>query len=121
MASCESESPIETDSPEKPKLVKPKPEDPGPWNYKARKAVFIIVDGVPTNLIERLNTPAISDIAFNGSYARAYTGWKVWGYTETPTVSTPDYMSLLTATWAYKYSVKGNSNLRSNYKYWCLF
>lgn len=29
MASCESESPIETDPPENPKLVKPKPEEPG--------------------------------------------------------------------------------------------
>lgn len=37
-----------------------------------RKAVFIIVDGVPADMIERLNTPAIDEIAGRGSFDRAY-------------------------------------------------
>lgn len=125
--SCDSETPIETDPPEKPKPEKPKPEEPDPeepgdpGSSKARKAVFIIVDGIPADLIERLNTPAISDIASSGAYARAYTGGEVGGYSETPTVSAPGYMNLLTGTWAYKHNVRGNSNLSPNYNYWSLF
>ena len=88
---------------------------------KTRKAVFIIVDGVPADQLERLNTPAISEIASKGSYTRAYTGGEVGAYTETPTISAPGYASLLTATWAYKHNVRGNSDLKPNYNYWSPF
>ena len=85
---------------------------------KTRKAVFIIVDGIPADQLERLNTPAISEIASRGAYARAYTGGEVGAYTETPTISAPCYNNLLTATWAYKHNVRGNSNMEPNYNYW---
>ncbi|HTN68878.1 MAG TPA: alkaline phosphatase family protein [Dysgonamonadaceae bacterium] len=88
---------------------------------KTRKAVFIIVDGVPADQLERLSTPAISEITSKGAYAHAYTGGEVGAYTETPTISAPGYSSLLTATWAYKHNVRGNSNLRPNYNYWSPF
>ena len=41
---------------------------------KTRKAVYIIIDGVPADQIERLQPPTISAIAAEGGYARAYTG-----------------------------------------------
>ena len=88
---------------------------------KTRKAVFIIVDGVPADQLERLNTPAIFNIASKGAYARAYTGGEVGAYTETTTISAPGYTNLLTATWAYKHNVRGNSNLKPNYNYWSPF
>lgn len=88
---------------------------------KTRKAVFIIIDGVPADMIERLNTPTINRIASQGAYARAYTGGEVGGYSQTPTISTIGYTNLLTATWLNKHNVGGNSNLKPNYNYWTIF
>ena len=88
---------------------------------KTRKAVFIIIDGVPADMIERLNTPTINEIASQGAYARAYTGGEVGGYSQTPTISAIGYTNLLTATWLNKHNVGGNSNLKPNYNYWTIF
>ena len=88
---------------------------------KNRKAVFVIVDGVPADQIERLHTPAIFDIASKGAYGRAYTGGEIGGYSQTPTISAIGYTNLLTATWFNKHNVGGNSNLKPNYNYWTLF
>lgn len=88
---------------------------------KTRKAVFIIIDGVPADMIERLNTPTINRIASQGAYARAYTGGEVGGYSQTPTISVIGYTNLLTATWLNKHNVGGNSNLKPNYNYWTIF
>ena len=87
----------------------------------ARKAVFIILDGIPADVVERVPTPAIDAIAAAGGYARAHVGGTIGGPTETPTVSAPGYMSLITGTWAYKHNVRGNSNQSPNYAYWNLF
>lgn len=86
-----------------------------------RKAIYIVVDGIPADQIERLQPPAIFDIASKGAYARSYTGGEVGAYTETPTISAPGYANLLTATWAYKHNVWGNDNLKVNYNYWTPF
>lgn len=88
---------------------------------KTKKALFIIIDGVPADQIERLHTPAIFDIASRGAYARAYTGGEVGGYSETPTISAIGYTNLLTATWLNKHNVSGNDGLKPNYHYWTLF
>lgn len=88
---------------------------------KTRKAVLIIIDGVPADMIERLNTPTINRIASQGAYARAYTGGEVGGYSQTPTISAIGYTNLLTATWLNKHNVGGNSNLKPNYNYWTIF
>lgn len=87
----------------------------------ARKAVFILLDGVPADVIERVHTPALDAIAAAGGYARAHVGGERGGPTQTPTVSAPGYMSLITGTWANKHNVRGNSNQSPNYHYWNVF
>jgi predicted AlkP superfamily pyrophosphatase or phosphodiesterase len=86
-----------------------------------RKAVFILLDGIPADVVERVATPALDEIAASGGYTRAYVGGELGGATETPTISAPGYMSLLTATWANKHNVRGNSNQSPNYDYWNIF
>ena len=86
-----------------------------------RKAVFILLDGIPADVVERVHTPVLDGIAGIGGYARAYVGGELGGLSETPTISAPGYMSLLTATWANKHNVRGNSNQSPNYAYWNLF
>lgn len=88
---------------------------------KTRKAVYIILDGVPADQIERLHTPAVFDIASRGAYSRAYTGGEIGAYSQTATISAIGYTNLLTATWYNKHNVNGNSKLKPNYNYWTLF
>jgi predicted AlkP superfamily pyrophosphatase or phosphodiesterase len=86
-----------------------------------RKAVFILLDGIPADVIEQVDTPMLDEIAAAGGYARASVGGQKGGRTETPTISAPGYMSLLTGTWANKHNVWNNSNQSPNYAYWNLF
>lgn len=88
---------------------------------KTRKAIYIIIDGVPADMIERIHPPVIYDIASRGAYARAYTGGEIGGYSETATISAIGYTNLLTATWYNKHNVGGNDNLSPNYNYWTIF
>ena len=88
---------------------------------KTKKAVYIIIDGVPADQIERLHTPAIFDIASRGAYGRAYTGGEIGGYSQTATISAIGYTNLLTSTWFNKHKVGGNSDLKPNYNYWTIF
>lgn len=88
---------------------------------KTRKTVYVIVDGIPADMIERLQVPNIRDIARTGAYGRSYVGGTVGRYDQTPTVSAVGYTDLLTGTWVHKHNVPGNSNLRPNYNYWTLF
>lgn len=86
-----------------------------------RKAVFILLDGIPADVIERVPTPAIDAIAAAGGYTRAYVGGDLGSPNETPTVSAPGYMGLITGTWANKHNVRGNYGLKPNYDYWNIF
>lgn len=88
---------------------------------KTRKAVYIVLDGIPADYIERVRPTHIFDIARQGGYARAYTGGEVGGYSQTPTISAIGYMNILTGTWMNKHRVNGNSNLKPNYNYWSIF
>ena len=53
------------------------------------KAVFLIVDGIPADVIERVVTPNLDAIAKVGGYTRAEVGGPLNGPAETPTVSAP--------------------------------
>ncbi len=88
---------------------------------KIRKAVYVVIDGVPADMTERLDLPNIREIASRGCYARSYVGGTVGRYDQTPTISAVGYMDILTGTWVNKHNVPGNSNLTPNYNYWTLF
>lgn len=86
-----------------------------------KKAVYIIIDGVPADMVERLDLPAIREIASEGAYGRSYVGGSFGRYDETPTISAVGYTDLLTSTWLNKHNVPGNDNLSPNYNYPTIF
>lgn len=88
---------------------------------KVRKAVYVIIDGVTAEMIERLQPPAIEEIASEGTFGKCFTGGTVGRYDQTPTISAIGYTNILTATWANKHNVWGNDNLSPNYNYWTIF
>lgn len=85
------------------------------------KALFIIVDGIPADVIEKLELPVLKEIATAGGYTRAYTGGLSDGYSKTPTISAVGYNSLITGTWANKHNVWDNDIAAPNYNYWNIF
>jgi predicted AlkP superfamily pyrophosphatase or phosphodiesterase len=88
---------------------------------KKAKAIFIILDGVPADVVEKLNLPTLQEISKAGGYTRAYVGGKKATYNETPTISAPGYISLLTGTWGNKHNVWDNDIAAPNYNYWNIF
>lgn len=88
---------------------------------KTKKTVFVILDGIPADVLEKVKTPNIDEITAKGSYARAYVGGEKGGESESSTISAVGYNSLLTGTWANKHNVWGNSIKDPNYEYWSIF
>jgi hypothetical protein len=88
---------------------------------KTRKTVFVLVDGIPPDVLERVATPHLDSIAQRGSYQRAYVGGAKGGYSESPTISAVGYNSLLTGTWANKHNVWNNDIKEPNYHYPTIF
>jgi len=89
--------------------------------HKTKKTIFILLDGIPADVLENTATPFLDEIANKGGYTRAYVGGEKGGTSESPTISAVGYNSLLTGTWANKHNVWGNSIKEPNYDYWSIF
>jgi len=88
---------------------------------RQKKVVFIIADGIPADMVERVHTPNLDAIAKEGKYMRAYVGGEKDAYSQTPTISAVGYNSLLTGTWVNKHNVWDNDIKNPNYNYWNIF
>lgn len=86
-----------------------------------RKLVFIIVDGIAADMLSRVATPNLDEIAADGSFSEAYVGGEKDSYSETPTISAVGYNSLLTGVWVNKHQVFGNAIKKPNYNYPTIF
>lgn len=88
---------------------------------KKKKVVFIIADGIPADVLEKVKRPNLNQIAGEEGYKRAYVGGEKGGYSQTPTISAVGYNSLLTGTWVNKHNVWGNDIKEPNYHYPTIF
>jgi predicted AlkP superfamily pyrophosphatase or phosphodiesterase len=89
--------------------------------YTVAKTIFIIVDGIPADVLSLAKTPNIDAISQVGGYAEAYVGGNVGAVNQSPTISAVGYQSLLTGTWANKHKVYDNSPNNVDYDYWDIF
>ena len=88
---------------------------------KTRKAIFIIADGIPADVIEKLDLPNFKKVAKEGGFAKVLVGGEKGGYSETPTISAVGYNSILTGVWVNKHNVWGNDIAAPNYNYPTIF
>lgn len=86
-----------------------------------RKTLYVIMDGVSREFLNKVHPATIFDIAAKGSYADAYAGGEVGASSQSPTISAIGYTNILTGTWMYKHNVQGNSDIHTNYNYWSIF
>ena len=85
------------------------------------KAIYIIVDGISTDVLQSTPTPNIDAISAMGGFNTAMTGGIADGYSESPTASAIGYNNVLTGTWANKHNVYTNGINAQNYHYYSLF
>lgn len=86
-----------------------------------KKAIFIILDGIPADVIESVETPVLDEIASKGGYSRSFVGGAKDGYSQSPTISAVGYNHVLTGVWTNKHNVWDNDIEAPNYNYWNIF
>ena len=87
----------------------------------SRKALFVIVNGIPYDVIDSVATPNLDQIISQGGIMQATMGGEKDGYSQTPTISAVGYNSVLTGVWANKHNVWGNGIKDPNYHYPTIF
>lgn len=87
----------------------------------SKKVIFVIVDGIPDDVIDSVATPNLDKIIAEGGITKATMGGEKDGYSQTPTISAVGYNSLLTGVWANKHNVWGNGIEEPNYNYATIF
>ena len=88
---------------------------------KTPKAIFVIADGIPADLIMKLPMPNLRAVSKEGGFVKAFVGGEKDGYSQSPTISSVGYNSLLTGTWVNKHNVWDNDIKEPNYNYWNIF
>ncbi|MCE7042781.1 alkaline phosphatase family protein [Dyadobacter sp. CY312] len=88
---------------------------------KQKKVLFVIVDGISGDVIEKIAKPNLDIICKAGGFTRAHVGGGKGTYSQTPTISAVGYNSLLTGTWVNKHNVWDNDIKDPNYQYWTIF
>ncbi|VFA40163.1 alkaline phosphatase family protein [Chryseobacterium indologenes] len=86
-----------------------------------KKVVFIIVDGIAEDMLNKAEIPNLNRIKKDGVLLKAYVGGEKGGFSETPTISAVGYNSLLTGTWVNKHNVFDNDIKNPNYSYPTIF
>lgn len=82
---------------------------------------MVIVDGIPYDVIDSVETPNLDKIIAKGGIMQATMGGEKDGYSQTPTISAVGYNSVLTGVWANKHNVWGNGIENPNYHYPTIF
>ncbi|MBV8325206.1 alkaline phosphatase family protein [Chryseobacterium sp.] len=93
----------------------------GQKNKLQKKVVFIIVDGIAEDMLNKAEIPNLNRIKKDGALLKAYVGGEKGNYSETPTISAVGYNSLLTGTWVNKHNVYDNDIKNPNYNYPTIF
>lgn len=86
-----------------------------------QKTIFVIIDGVAYDVIQKLHLPNLNHIAGKNGMAPTLVGGEKGGKTASPTISAVGYNTVLTGVWANKHNVWDNNINAPNYSYPTIF